>query len=285
MIMGVDVSKWQREMDWYHCREAGARFAYVRAGSITDASGTCYTDDQFHRNAEIAPEYMPVGFYWFLRPYHDVLKQAEYFCNLIKPKRWLLPPVADIEAFGNLSSEAATIEIVKFIREDFRHLGIWPMIYTRAALWNSSTLADNLYSSLELWIARYTPKPSPWGNPGDKDYLKPRDWDRWRLWQFSADGNGRGGEFGAKSDSIDLNYFNGDENDFLLWTGQQPGELIKVNKPAAAIYSGPTPASGAGGAIMGTTWRGRSWQVLGKDGTGAWLRVEGWLKAKDCKGI
>ena len=72
---------------------------------------------------------------------------------------------------------------------------------------------------LDDWIARYTTLPLPWGNPGDSASLKPRDWDSWVFWQFSADGNGRGPEFGAQSASIDLNYFNGDETDFRVYCG------------------------------------------------------------------
>lgn len=275
MILGVDVSKWQGELSWYHCREAGARFAFIRAGSCTAESGICYTDDQFERNAEIGPSYMPVGFYWYLRPYHDVTKQAQYFCNLVKGKNWVLPLVADCEAFGGLTAEQATRAVVEFVKEINHRTATWPMIYTRAALWNASTVSDEVFGFTELWIARYTAKTYPWGNPGDKAELKPRDWDTWRIWQFSADGNGRGGEFGARSDSIDLNYFNGDEGEFLIWSGQAVSELVKVSKAAAGVYAGPQ------GPMIGTTWRGRAWRVIHASTDGEWLRVEAWLRKKD----
>lgn len=275
MILGVDVSKWQGELSWYECREAGARFAFIRAGSCTAGSGICYTDDQFERNAEIGPSYMPVGFYWFLRPYHDVMKQAQYFCDLVKDKNWRLPLVADCEVFDGLTAEQATRKVVDFVREIYHRLATWPMIYTRAALWNTSTVRDEVFGFTELWIARYTTKAYPWGNPGDKAELKPRDWDTWRIWQFSADGNGRGGEFGAQSDSIDLNYFNGDETAFLIWTGENVTDLVKINRPTAAIFSGPK------GSVIGATWRGRAWRVSQKSADGEWLRVDAWLRKKD----
>lgn len=279
MILGVDVSKWQGEMDWYRCREAGARFAYIRAGSITSTSGTCYPDDQFERNASLAPEYLPVGFYWFFRAKHDVIRQAEYFCNLIKGKRFILPPVIDCEDFEGCTPEESRLAVVNFVRAVYRRLARWPMIYTRAELWNRSTLGDDLIKTLDLWIARYTSKALPWGNPGDSEKVKPRDWTTWRLWQFSADGNGKGGQFGAKSDSIDLDHFNGDEIDFLLWSGQMPAQLVKVKKAAVGVYAAP------GGPLIGTTWRGRTWQVNGKDESGNWLKVEAWLRARDTQEI
>jgi GH25 family lysozyme M1 (1,4-beta-N-acetylmuramidase) len=78
---------------------------------------------------------------------------------------------------------------------------------------------------LELWIARYTSKGKPWGNIlpwPDSPRIKPRDYDDWDFWQWSADGNGRGAEFGASSRSIDLNYFNGDQVAFDEYIGKSP---------------------------------------------------------------
>ena len=50
----------------------------------------------------------------------------------------------------------------------------------------------------------------------------PSNFDTWVFWQFSADGNGRGPEFGASSKSIDLNYFNGDLAAFNAYIGEPP---------------------------------------------------------------
>ena len=53
-------------------------------------------------------------------------------------------------------------------------------------------------------------------------------WQSWTFWQFSADGNGQGPKYGASgSQAIDLNRFNGDEEDFRVFTGQllAPEEL------------------------------------------------------------
>ena len=114
MLLGIDVSKWQLQMDWHKARSAGARFAFIRAGSISNLPGECYTDFQFERNAKIAPEYFPVGFYWYFRPQHDAIKQASYFCNLIRQKRYLLPPVIDLETDGGLSASEITRVVTVF---------------------------------------------------------------------------------------------------------------------------------------------------------------------------
>ena len=55
---------------------------------------------QFETNARVAPDHMPVGYYWYFRPQFDPAAQAEYFCNLIKDKKFSLPPVLDLETDG-----------------------------------------------------------------------------------------------------------------------------------------------------------------------------------------
>lgn len=228
MLLGVDVSKWQGEMDWQKCFDAGARFAFIRAGSINNTTGECYTDYQFERNAAIAPEYLPVGFYWYFRPNHDPIYQADYFFDLIKDKDQWLPSVEDLESSGGLSAARVTNISAEFVLRLNEHSGELPLLYSRAYWLNRNTIPDDLMKLLELWIARYTSKGKPWGNilpwPDSPGY-KPRDYDDWKFWQFSADGNGRGAEFGAESNSIDLDYFNGDQAAFDAYIDKPPPQL------------------------------------------------------------
>jgi GH25 family lysozyme M1 (1,4-beta-N-acetylmuramidase) len=86
-----------------------------------------------------------------------------------------------------------------------------------------------VWDFVDLWIARYTSKRKPWGNLlpwPDSPAIKPRDFDDWLFWQYSADGNGKGPEFGASSKSIDLNWFNGDQAAFDEY----------INKPPESTY-------------------------------------------------
>jgi GH25 family lysozyme M1 (1,4-beta-N-acetylmuramidase) len=224
MIPGIDVSKWQGEMGWQTCSEAGAKFAFIRASSIYP-TGEIYTDKQFERNSEIAPEFMPVGYYCYFRPQYDPVEQADYFCNLIKDKPRKLPSVLDLENNGNLGPVSVTEAAKIFITQMYVNLDEWPILYTRGYWFNDFTVSDAVWDFVDLWIARYTSKGKPWGNLlpwPDNPRIKPRDFDDWKFWQHSADGNGRGPEFGAKSKSIDLNRFNGDQAAFNEYIGAQP---------------------------------------------------------------
>lgn len=279
MITGITVSKWQGEMRWKKAKDAGARFGYIRAGSCTETGGLLYMDDQFERNALLAPEYMPAGFFWYFRPYHDPVKQADYFCDLILLKNWKLPPACDLECSGSLTAFETTEATKAFCYRIFHRLSIWPLLYARAAWLNLHTAPDDFWSRLEFWVARYTNKPQPWGNLGDGPELTPRDFATWRFWQKSADGNGLGGQYGAESDSICIEYFNGGEAEFAEYIKGKTEQLVRVIRPAAAVRTGPQ------GTVIGTTWRGRIWTAKGKSADGAWTRVEGWIKTKDVESI
>ena len=76
---------------------------------------------------------------------------------------------------------------------------------------------------VNLWVARYKNIEGPWSD----GYCIPRDFDEWDFWQFSADGNGRGAEFGGKAKSIDLDYFNGDQEAFDDYISTLP-EYVRV---------------------------------------------------------
>jgi len=239
-VLGVDVSHWQAKrdvvpavhMDWEKCKQAGAQFAYIRAGSVTKISGDLYEDFEFRYNSEAAPGLMPIGYYWYWRPNFSSLLQADFFCGLIEGKDWRLPPVVDVETTGGLSAGAIADRLVNFCEDVWDGLGEWPVIYTRGSFWNPTAsgpgVGDHpLWASLDLWVARYANLPEPWGNPGDSPVLRPRHWNDWLFWQFSADGNGRGAEFGAQSRSIDLDYYNGNQDDFDDEFGDGGGMLLE----------------------------------------------------------
>ncbi len=231
-VLVIDVSKWQKEMNWSIAKAAGAKAAFIRAGSIS-TTGVCYTDYQFLRNARIAPEYMPVGFYWYFRPQFNAEKQADYFCELIQQKDYKLQPVLDEEEVGDRTPYQITKRCVNFALRINENLGVLPLLYSRAYWLNANTVPDPLLKILPLWIARYTSKKKPWGNIlpwPDSRGVKPRDFNEWLFWQWSAKGNGRGKEFGATATgaaiSMDLNRFNGTQEEFDRYAGVEEPEPV-----------------------------------------------------------
>ncbi|MCI8392707.1 MAG: hypothetical protein HFJ24_03035 [Clostridia bacterium] len=50
--VGIDVSKWQGEIDWQKVKNAGVEFAIIRMGYQTDYDGDCKLDPYFIQNIE-----------------------------------------------------------------------------------------------------------------------------------------------------------------------------------------------------------------------------------------
>lgn len=225
-VLGVDVSKWQGTMNWSKTVSAGARFAIIRAGYSSSNGGGNYTDERFEENVIGADSVgLPIGYYWYFRPNYNVNAQVDYFCSLIRDKPRRLPVVMDLESTGNLTPAVITRRSADFALRVNENINELPMLYSRAYWLNANTIPDDLMKLLELWIARYTSKGKPWGNLlpwPDSPRIKPRDYDTWVFWQYSADGNNKGAEFGASSNSIDLNYFNGDMAAFRTYIGEEP---------------------------------------------------------------
>lgn len=207
---GPDVSKWQGRMDWAKCKLAGANYALIRAGSIDKLSGVLYKDFQFDRNAELAPVYLPVGYYFYFRCNFDANKQADYFTELIAQKPWQENPTADFEESGGMTPLAVATAQLKFLAR-LKANGFQAIdIYTRASYWNIAVAPKPEWATYGLHIARYVgidnnDMPIGLTGPWSDGKFKPRDWNTWKRWQYSADGNGRGVKYGAESPAIDLN--------------------------------------------------------------------------------
>jgi len=288
-LLGIDVHKYYRNIDPAGAKAAGANFALIRAGGI-DYYGKCFTDDFFERNAEVFPEYMPIGFWFVFRPNFDPHIQAEYFINLVSDLKFQVPCQFDVELKGPVNSQVFGDNLLTAYADldlafPGRHI-----CYTRAGFFNAEVARDPRWAALyDLWVARYTAQGKPWGNPGDSTYVVPLDWQTWVFWQWSADYNNRGPEFGVPpdgDDDIDLDYFNGDLAAF--------NEYFKINQGLPKIVEvtnnrNITGKAGPKGVNEHVIPMGTRLGVIAQD-TAAdgsiWYNVGGmWVLASQCKVI
>jgi GH25 family lysozyme M1 (1,4-beta-N-acetylmuramidase) len=288
-VAGIDVSRWQGLMNWAVAEAAGAQFGYIRAGSVNNETGAPYTDFQFENNANNC--HLPYGFYWFFRPQHSPVRQAEYFFELIRGLRWRLLPVIDIETSGGLSSSQAAQSALAFVNRLKVLSGVVPAIYTRATIWNPLFGSAPWGINHGLWVARYSELlKEPWS--GLSSEYRPRPWTDWVLWQWSADGNLRGHEFGASgSHSIDINAFNGTQEELEVWLGNvlspqppqpvpvppplppSPGDEVMVPKYQTALVLRTVSKRDqheTSSSWRGYRLRGQQFPILGKWETGRW---------------
>ena len=207
----VDVSTWQKDINKEKMLGAGTLGMYIRAGSI---NGTPYTDYQFYNNAEKFNGEVPCGYYWFFRPEFSPSVQAAHFVKLMNSVRVDLPPVVDIESnYKKVSMGIFQENAGIFIELVDKLMNKSSVIYTRGSFWNQNVGSPLWASKYRLWIAMYNETIAhPW--IGSSSYYRPKPWGDFWMWQYSADKNGRGAEFGVATSGIDINRYNGTLDEF-----------------------------------------------------------------------
>lgn len=206
-VHGVDVSRWQGEIDWETLRKQGANFAYIKA---TD--GGDHLDPMFKKNWEGAHRAgLKRGAYHFFYWCRNGSEQADWFIRNVPKEKGALPPVLDVE-WNHLSackkrpSRAVVLEKMQaFLDKLEKHYGQKPVIYTAPDFYE-----DNLkgaFKEYPFWLRSVAAHPS-------KRYPN----REWVFWQYSGSGLSQG--VGGK---IDLNVFRGDEAAWWKWVSKVSG--------------------------------------------------------------
>ncbi len=201
-VHGVDVSRWQGDIDWETLRKQGANFAYIKA---TD--GGDHKDPAFRRNwEEAAKAGIPRGAYHFFYWCRPASEQADWFIRNVPKEKGALPPVLDVEwnAYSRNCKKRPSRDVVLkkmqvFLDRLEAHYGQRPIIYTAPDFYK-----DNLrgrFTDYSFWLRSVAAHPS--------QVYPDRDW---AFWQYSGTGLSKG-----VSGQIDLNVFNGTEQGWNDW--------------------------------------------------------------------
>nr|WP_192253996.1 GH25 family lysozyme [Mesorhizobium silamurunense] len=205
-VHGVDVSRWQGNINWQKLRAQGANFAYIKA---TD--GGDHLDPMFMRNwrgADAAG--LKRGAYHFFYWCRTAGEQADWFIRNVPRVQGGLPPVIDVEWNGDSScqrrpSREKVLEKMQVFMDKLeRYYGQRPIIYTSPDFYR-----DNLRGAFQdypFWLRAVAAHPSK-VYPGR----------RWLFWQYSGSGLSHG-----VSGRVDLNVFHGDERQWRAWLGGGP---------------------------------------------------------------
>ena len=181
-VSGIDVSRWQGNVDWNRWWADGKRFAYIKA-----TEGTSY------RNPYFAQQYngsygvgMIRGAYHFALPAKSSgTSQADYFVahgGGWSPEGQTLPGALDIEhnpsgatCYG--LSPARMVRWIKDFTRRYRALtGRDPVIYTSTNWWAQCTGNSSAFGATSpLWLPRYA------ANPG----APPAGWWTYSFWQHT----------------------------------------------------------------------------------------------------
>lgn len=196
-IFGVDVSSYQGTVDWSSLAGQGVDFAFIKA-----TEGSLLQDKQFSANwAGAAEAGVRAGAYHFLSYDSPGETQADNFISMVPVTEGALPPVVDIEFYGEYLEDPPDKAHVQAILDPLlarleEHYGVKPILYvTYRSYYNY--LAGGKYDSYPVWCSSPTLFP-----------LVPQ----WDFWQYSHSAQLEG-YHGAQS-LIDLNVFRGSKDQF-----------------------------------------------------------------------
>ncbi|WP_315926390.1 GH25 family lysozyme [Mesorhizobium sp. SP-1A] len=200
-VHGVDVSRWQGEIDWLKLRSQGANFAYIKA---TD--GGDHLDPMFRKNWRGAADAgLKRGAYHFFYWCRTAGEQADWFIRNVPRVAGALPPVIDVEWNGESScrrrpSRETVLEKMQVFMDKLeRHYGQRPVIYTAPDFYRDNL--EGAFPNHHFWLRSVAAHPSKI-YPGR----------RWMFWQYSGSGLSHG-----VSGKIDLNVFHGSEDEWHDW--------------------------------------------------------------------
>ncbi|HLH10376.1 MAG TPA: GH25 family lysozyme [Methylovirgula sp.] len=201
-VHGIDVSKYQGDIDWNAVRTAGVKFAWIKA-----TEGGDVVDEKFNQNWEEAKAAgVPRGAYHFAYWCRSGTEQASWFVANVPNDPSALPPVLDVEWNSHsktcprhISREEALATIQTILDAMQRTYGKRPIIYTSIDFYHD-VLEGNI-TGYPMWVRSV------------KDYPAVKYGTlKWDFWQHTAQGQVPG-----IRGYVDRNAFYGSAKDWQTW--------------------------------------------------------------------
>ncbi len=178
-VHGIDVSKFQGDIDWNAVASSGVKFAWIKATEGGDRA-----DERFQANWEGAKAAgVARGAYHFVYWCRPPLEEMSFFEQNAPVEQDALPPVLDVEAtptsktcHRHLTQEDAIDEMKVMLEEMERHYGKRPVIYTTVDFYEA-ILSDGAFMDYPIWVR--STKYHPAVKYGSR---------AWQFWQYQSDG-------------------------------------------------------------------------------------------------
>ncbi len=192
-VLGIDVSKWQKEIDWDKVKNEGVDFAIIRCGYRGSVTGSLVEDPYFEQNIRGARAAgIKVGVYFFTQAVNEVeaVEEASMVISLVRDYELQYPVFIDTEgAGGNGRADSLNVEERTAVCEAFcttvKNAGLEAGVYASRNWYNNKLTASTL-ESYAIWLAEYRSVPLYQGY--------------YQMWQYTSKGkiNGING-------NVDLN--------------------------------------------------------------------------------
>lgn len=195
MHKGIDISRWQGEIDFGKVKAAGYDFVIIKAGG---SDMGFYKDSCWEKNYKAAKAAgLHVGAYYFVGFlfYGDTAGRADAlrFIRMLEGKQLELPVFVDIETTQPARRAEATEAAIAFC-ETMENAGYFVGIYSSDISGFKERLDHDRLKAYAHWVADYT---------GDTDICKD-----WQLRQITSKGNIPGINTYVDIDLTNIDYSN-----------------------------------------------------------------------------
>lgn len=180
-LFGIDVSKWNKDIDWEAVAASGVDFAIIRCGYRGSKTGALVEDPYFRKNIEEAQEAgVKIGVYFFTQATTEVeaVEEASMVLALCKGQKLALPIFIDTEGAGGtgradgLDVEMRTVVCEAFCRT-IENSGFNAGVYA-SKNWYENNLETERLEDYTIWLAQYSREAT---YEGEYD-----------LWQYTSAG-------------------------------------------------------------------------------------------------
>lgn len=153
LVYGIDVSRWQGDIDWSKVAADGITFAMIKCGGGDDG---LYEDRKFKQNIQGAlANGIQVGIYFYsgATDAKTAYDEASFCINLIKDYQITYPVAFDWELnSGDYDEVTQACETFCNIVKSY---GYQPMVYSNRNRWYSSFDGEKLAGKFKVWMACY----------------------------------------------------------------------------------------------------------------------------------
>lgn len=179
--MGIDVSKWNKEIDWQAVKNSGVEFAIIRVAFRGATSGWIVEDPYYKQNLrEAKAAGIKVGIYFFTQAINTVeaVEEASMTISLLQNEKLDYPIYIDIEGMGgtgraDLLDQEMRTAIADAFCQTIKNAGYEAGIYS-CRNWYEHHIDVAKLSDYHIWLAEYRESPL---------YEGP-----YEMWQYTSKG-------------------------------------------------------------------------------------------------
>lgn len=198
MLKGIDVAKWQGNIDWKRVKAAGVQFAILKA---IDKSGS--VEGKFEKNyIGAVSQNIPVGVYnySYATSVEKAVQDANNMLKAIKGKDIKVKVWLDVEDQCQKKLGSRLLSIINAYKEVITNAGYEFGVYTGLSFYNSYIKPYAKYIDCDFWIARYPSSKTMTLSQNPSTSKKPSIMHNLWGWQYSSKGSVNG-----ISGAVDMN--------------------------------------------------------------------------------